>query len=733
MTKRMKLIVSFAVILMLGFGIYIPKDPTPQKIDATSNSIGMEMLGYQAPSTHDRASLVPPVWSESFDNTTFPPTGWLNFQESGVGLWTRLTTTSYPSGFAPHSGAGLACFASFNYSTGVTASLISSVFSMTAGPGKFGVWMLRDAGYATNTDKVDFMINTTASSTGATLLGTVNRSKTLAPVETGADGWYYYEFAIPAGFNTATNYIIMKAVSAYGNDIYVDDASVIPLLLHDVGTISVDVNSFNTPGAVVPKGTVKNFGTSTETFPVTMTINPGGYTSTMNVTALGSGTTNQVTFANWVATVGTYTVKVISQLGTDLDRSNDTLTKTVVVSSSIWTTGAVFPAPLADLGQGQGFSRNDTGWVFVFGGEVGQTNNRIYNTRTNAWTTGAPLPVGKDRGASARVKDSLYMIGGANASNVYTTDVYRYSINANAWVTVAPLPVALGWSNGAGYQDSLMYVAGGYNGSATVATVYLYNAISNTWRTATPLPAIRFGGGMAIKGDTIVYVGGVDGSVVQSTTYRGVISQSDRSVITWTTGTPMPTGMFRIVAQPWGPKGIIVTGGSSTTPFTSVSNACWSYSPGANAWITLPNKTTAWTAGQSGSVALGGGFWKLVCASGYGGTAQISNVEIFSDTLVPVAVDPVNITVPETYSLSQNYPNPFNPNTKIDYSVKANGNVSIKVYNVLGKEVAVLVNEFRNAGIYTVNFDASSLSSGVYFYTIQTGGFTDTKKMILIK
>ena len=733
MTKRMKLFVSFALVLLLGFSIFDQKDPNPQKLDGTSIPPSMELLKYQAPSTHDRASLVPPVWSQSFDDATFPPTGWLNFQESGTGLWARATSTTYPAGFNPHSGAGLARFNSFTYSTGVTASLISSVFSMTAGSAKFGVWMLRDVGYATNADKVDFMINTTASSTGATLLGTVNRSKSLAPVETGADGWYYYEFAIPAGFNTATNYIIMKAVSAYGNDIYVDDASVIPLLLHDVGTISVDVNSFNTPGAVVPKGTVKNFGTSTETFPVTMTINPGGYTSTMNVTSLAPGTTNQVTFANWVATVGTYTVKVIAQSAADLDRSNDTLTKTVVVSSSIWTTGAVFPAPLADLGQGQGYSRNDTGWIYVFGGEVGQTDLRIYNTRTNAWTTGAPLPLGKDRGGSARVKDSLYMIGGANASNVYTTDLYRYDIRGNAWVTKAPLPVALGWSNGAGYQDSLMYVAGGYNGTATVATVYLYNAISNTWRTATPLPAIRFGGGMAIKGDTIVYVGGVDGSVVQSTTYRGVISQSDRSVITWTTGTPMPTGMFRIVAQPWGPKGIIVTGGSSATPFSSVSNACWSYSPGANAWITLPNKTTAWTAGQSGSVALGGGFWKLVCASGYGGTAQISNVEIFSDTLVPVAVDPVNITVPETYSLSQNYPNPFNPNTKIDYSVKANGNVSIKVYNVLGKEVAVLVNEFRNAGIYTVNFDASSLSSGVYFYTIQTGGFTDTKKMILIK
>lgn len=734
MSKTLKTFTIFAVFMLLGFTLYNQKDPDPQKLDGTSISSSMEILTNQAPSNHDRPSpLVPPLWTESFDNATFPPTGWLNLQESGTGLWARATSTTYPSGFIPHSGAGLARFNSFTYSTGTSASLISAVFSLTAGQAKLGFWMIRDDGYNTSADKVDFMINTTASSTGATLLLTINRAKGLAPVETGANGWYYYEYTIPASFNTATNYIIMKATSAYGNDIYVDDVSVNPLLLHDVGTQSVDVSTPQAPGTIVPKATVKNFGSSVETFPVTMTITPGGYTSTMNVTSLAAGSTSQVTFANWVAANGTYTVKVYTQAATDLDRTNDTLSKTVLISSLVWTTGAVFPAPLADLGHGQGYSRNDTGWVFVIGGEIGQTNVRSYNTRTDTWTSVAPLPTGKDRGGSARLVDSLYMIGGANASNVYTNDMFRYDIRGNAWVSRAPLPVNLGWSDGAGYQDSLIYVAGGYTGTATVNTVYLYNAKSNTWRTATPLPAIRFGGGMAISGDTLVYVGGVDGSLVQNTTYRGVISQADRSVITWTTGTPMPTGMFRIDAHSWGNRGIILTGGSSGTAFTSVSNACLTYSPGANVWTTLPNKITPWTAGQSGTVSLGGGMWKIVCASGYGGTAQINNVEMFSDTLAIVGVNPGNNTVPEEYSLSQNYPNPFNPTTKIDYNIRSNGVVTLKIYSVLGEEVATIVDGFKSAGKYTVDFNASHISSGIYFYTLRSGDFTATKKMILIK
>jgi len=90
-------------------------------------------------------------------------------------------------------------------------------------------------------------------------------------------------------------------------------------------------------------------------------------------------------------------------------------------------------------------------------------------------------------------------------------------------------------------------------------------------------------------------------------------------------------------------------------------------------------------------------------------------------------------TVPQQYELSQNYPNPFNPSTSIRYSIPKQSNVSLKVYDILGNEVANLVNEEKDQGVYTVNFNAIGLSSGIYFYTLRADGFVQTKKMLLIK
>ena len=90
-------------------------------------------------------------------------------------------------------------------------------------------------------------------------------------------------------------------------------------------------------------------------------------------------------------------------------------------------------------------------------------------------------------------------------------------------------------------------------------------------------------------------------------------------------------------------------------------------------------------------------------------------------------------TVPSKFELMQNYPNPFNPSTSIEYSVPSNEYVLLKVYDLLGNEVNTLVNERQSAGNYEVNFDASNLASGIYFYRIQSGSFIQTKKLMLLK
>ncbi|MGB8319367.1 MAG: T9SS type A sorting domain-containing protein, partial [Ignavibacteriaceae bacterium] len=97
-----------------------------------------------------------------------------------------------------------------------------------------------------------------------------------------------------------------------------------------------------------------------------------------------------------------------------------------------------------------------------------------------------------------------------------------------------------------------------------------------------------------------------------------------------------------------------------------------------------------------------------------------------------VSVNDTHSEVPVNFSLNQNYPNPFNPATILSFNIEHKSIVSLKVFDLLGKEIATLVNEEKPAGCYQVQFDASNLSSGVYFYTMETAGFVQTKKMILL-
>lgn len=99
----------------------------------------------------------------------------------------------------------------------------------------------------------------------------------------------------------------------------------------------------------------------------------------------------------------------------------------------------------------------------------------------------------------------------------------------------------------------------------------------------------------------------------------------------------------------------------------------------------------------------------------------------------PVGIVNYSSEIPSDYTLEQNYPNPFNPITLIKYNLPSNGIVSLKIYDISGKEVSTLVNEQQRAGTYEYSFDAGELSSGVYYYILSTNEFTETKKMILVK
>ncbi len=130
------------------------------------------------------------------------------------------------------------------------------------------------------------------------------------------------------------------------------------------------------------------------------------------------------------------------------------------------------------------------------------------------------------------------------------------------------------------------------------------------------------------------------------------------------------------------------------------------------------------------------GLWRndqkayLVDANGYERPA-LTWLRNYLDTVV-VSVEKTD-DLPKDFYLSNNYPNPFNPTTKINYSISKSVNVSLKVYDVLGREVKTLVQGVQNPGSYTVTLDASELSSGIYFYRLEAGNYSETKQMLLIK
>jgi len=93
----------------------------------------------------------------------------------------------------------------------------------------------------------------------------------------------------------------------------------------------------------------------------------------------------------------------------------------------------------------------------------------------------------------------------------------------------------------------------------------------------------------------------------------------------------------------------------------------------------------------------------------------------------------INFNVPDNFELSQNYPNPFNPSTTISFNLPKPGIVTLRVYNLMGEEIKTLVEGYKKAGVYRINFNAEDLASGMYLYRLSTNGFTETKKLLFMK
>ncbi|HEY3249916.1 MAG TPA: T9SS type A sorting domain-containing protein [Ignavibacteria bacterium] len=346
-----------------------------------------------------------------------------------------------------------------------------------------------------------------------------------------------------------------------------------------------------------------------------------------------------------------------------------------------------------------------------------------------AWSTGRPLPLAKAIGTLTRVGTKLYFVGGGTPNTNGSTDVYQYDPTAG-WTTMAPLPTAKSGHTAHNWGDSVLFIVGG-PWSAQDANVYAYRPASNTWISSTPFigPNRRSHGG-GIVGNKILVGGGFP---FTNTLVIGTIG-SNAGTIGWAAGPPYPSvAKSRIGGVSAGDRFYLIGGNNSVG--TTSSDSTFIYTVSANSWSILPSVKPTQSHNISNSV----------CARFFGDTVRIFSCggtegSVTSSTSFHligcgplVGVTNISGTIPDGYVLSQNYPNPFNPTTNIKFSLPKAGNVKLVVFDILGREVTTLVNEFKTAGNYLVDFNALNLASGVYFYKITANDFTETKKMLLIK
>jgi hypothetical protein len=184
-------------------------------------------------------------------------------------------------------------------------------------------------------------------------------------------------------------------------------------------------------------------------------------------------------------------------------------------------------------------------------------------------------------------------------------------------------------------------------------------------------------------------------------------------------------------------RAAVIRPGSSTEFFVGLDGSA--PAPPSGVYRTT-NRGVTWTDFNGGPVSTtsvtralkfrttGPGDSTLFC-----GVAGTSGMGVYEYSFFPVGITNQNEKIPKDFALHQNYPNPFNPTTLIIYDIPKEANVSLNVYDVSGRLVKNLVNENEKAGTFYLNFDASSLSSGVYFYKLIAGSYISTKKMILVK
>ena len=342
-----------------------------------------------------------------------------------------------------------------------------------------------------------------------------------------------------------------------------------------------------------------------------------------------------------------------------------------------------------------------------------------YSISGNTWTSLTPTTLIKRYPGLEFHNGFLYLIGGLVPTGGDETACARYNVSTDTWNSITSLPEGLNfckWTTTTGNEYIIVVGSGGgYTTYPSNPKVFYYNSANNSWTYDGDVPAER---GLAFacfmnSQEKIFYGGGNSGGL---TNYQ---------VNCWTGGGSfIPVELVSFVASVSGNNISLgwITATEANNSHFEIQRSLDKIAFDRIGTVTGNGTTTEtrhYTFEDRNLIA--GKYYYRLKQVDYNGTFEFSNV---------IETDVVTVN---SFELSQNYPNPFNPSTTINFSISKDEFVSLKVFDVMGKEVTTILNEQKSAGTHSIEFNASELASGTYFYKLQAGNKTSVRKMLILK
>jgi len=368
------------------------------------------------------------------------------------------------------------------------------------------------------------------------------------------------------------------------------------------------------------------------------------------------------------------------------------------------------------------------GEVIAIGGYK-KKSCEIFNTITNSWKYTDSLETLKYFGDTATLlNDGRILVAGgyyfdqSNLQNIYFNISEIYNPATKTWSLTDSLEEGRSGHTATLLKDGRVLVTGGRGNGNHLNSSEIYDPITNQWSSAANLLHARLRHSAVLLSDGRVFVsGGVTPDSTLGTRYCEIYDPVSDSWSEAGEMTVLRTSHKTLLLLD---STVLITGGSFEPEIWEI------YDP--KTLSILYYDTLPIVVFDPEVELLPDG--RVISMGGYtfeGMNVEWSNQSLMYTPLVTSVTEEHSLVV--EYSLSQNYPNPFNPSTTIKYTLKENGYVSLKVYDILGREVANLISEKQTAGSYNVIFNADGLVSGVYIYKLKANDFIEAKKMVLTK